>query len=96
MPEKTLPEKKGVNRRTSQWDRNGRRKTEGEKKRGRRQQSEDGVVVVKDRGGRGGGIEKVTTIQQDHQTKKQLSLETQQRQETCQNNSQLKVSNQKF
>ena len=86
---KTVPERRG---RTAQWDRNGRRKARNEG--GGKRQKGGAVVVLKESGGeRGEGeIEKVSSIQQDHQTKTQLSLETQKQQETRQNNAQLKVS----
>ena len=90
---KTVPERRG---RTAQWDRNGRRNTRNEcgGKEGGKRQKGGAVVVLKESGGeRGEGeIEKVSSIQQDHQTKTQLSLETQKQQETRQNNAQLKVS----
>ena len=89
---KTVSERRG---RTAQWDRNGRRKTrnEGGGKEGGMRQKGGAVVVLKESGGDGGEgeIEKVSSIQQDHQTKTQLSLETQKRQEARQNNTQLKV-----
>ena len=93
--EKTQSGKRGAGQ-VAQWDRNGRRRrrrkeSEGEEKeRGRRGKS---VVVAVREGGRGGEIEKVSSIRQDQEVKTQLSLDTQKRQETIHHNNQLKVSN---
>ena len=91
--DKTQSGKRGAGQ-AAQWDRNGRRRrrkeSEGEEKeRGRRGKS---VVAVRE-GGRGGEIEKVSSIRQDQEVKTQLSLDTQKRQETVHHNNQLKVSN---